>query len=589
MKSVLRIFMLVFLIAGLGWAAFQAAAPPAPPLAGFVPRGALLYLEARDFSSLLADWNASPEKKEWLQSADHSVFSRSALLLRLEKAQQQFAAAAGIPPDMTLLSEAAGKESALALYDIGKLEFLYITRISSGRSMQSALWQARTKFESRSAAGVPFFVHNDAESERTVAFAVTDEYLVLATREDLLASALSLLTGGSGQPVSGEQWFSKAVTAASREPGDLRMVLNLEKIVATPHFRTYWIERNVSELKQYSAGVSDLYRTGAEYREDRILLRASSDAAPARSITRQGAQAAGDLARFVPEDAGVYRAVANPTVDESLALLENKILSPQLGPAPVEKIAPGVSLGQGVTGSASDLETRIDEAPPERVAIAGSADALHAAIEKAGVQASLVIQSSRAEPAGAFVTLHSAIVFRAAADWDGDAVRAALVAALEPALSTSRLGVDWTPISSPGFGISKDKSGKGAAAVSSLDGLMPLHLVTRGPYLFVSNDAELLSATLARIFVRADTQDAAYLAGFNHSRERDNFAHLTRTLDHSDVESMGAPGAGAREPFFFSENIASISRSLTAVKSVSINVRDAGAQVFQTVTYKWAR
>ena len=279
MKSAARILGMVFLIAGLGWGAFVATAPAPPPLAGLVPRGAVLYLEAKDFQSLLEEWSASPGKKEWLKSSDESVFSRSALFLRLQKEQQHFAAAAGIPPDMKFLSEAAGKESALGIYDIGKIEILYVTRLESARAMQSALWEARTKFDSRNAAGVPFFVHTDAESGRTVAFAVTDEYLVLATREDLVASTLALISGGAGQPIAGEQWFSTAVGAASSAshlPGDLRMVLNLEKVVATPQFRTYWIGRNVTELKQYSAGLSDLYRSGAEYREERILLRSAA-------------------------------------------------------------------------------------------------------------------------------------------------------------------------------------------------------------------------------------------------------------------------------------------------------------------------
>ena len=48
---------------GIGWAAFQK--PPASdhPLSKSVPSGALLYLEARDFSSLLSDWSRSAEKR----------------------------------------------------------------------------------------------------------------------------------------------------------------------------------------------------------------------------------------------------------------------------------------------------------------------------------------------------------------------------------------------------------------------------------------------------------------------------------------------------------------------------------------------
>src|SRR5580693_8931400 len=148
----------VLLAALFAWAvskplAPQLAATLAPavpsPLAGFMPPGAVLYIEAKDFSSLLAEWNASPEKQQWLRSENCEAFSRSRLLLRLADARQEFASAAGVSPDMNLLSQAAGKESALALYDIGNLQFVYISRVPSASAMQTALWQARTKFEPR--------------------------------------------------------------------------------------------------------------------------------------------------------------------------------------------------------------------------------------------------------------------------------------------------------------------------------------------------------------------------------------------------------------------------------------------------------
>ncbi len=122
---------------GLGWAAYQTAATPAAPLSRDVPSGALLYLQAQVFSALLADWNRSPQKRAWLGSSNYEVFSRSRLLLRLNDAGKQFATAAGLPPDMNFMSQVAGSESALALYDIGKLQFIYITRRSARSSLPS--------------------------------------------------------------------------------------------------------------------------------------------------------------------------------------------------------------------------------------------------------------------------------------------------------------------------------------------------------------------------------------------------------------------------------------------------------------------
>ena len=74
------IFLLLLIAAvtvGLGWTAYQAVPILDPPLSKYFPSGALLYLQAKDFSSLLADWNGSSQKQQWLGSSNYQVFSRS--------------------------------------------------------------------------------------------------------------------------------------------------------------------------------------------------------------------------------------------------------------------------------------------------------------------------------------------------------------------------------------------------------------------------------------------------------------------------------------------------------------------------------
>src|SRR5258708_22537361 len=91
------------------WWAFAQQAPQ--PLDALTPAGALLYLEARDFGTLVRDWDGSAEKRTWLAGANYGVFSRSRLFLKLTDAQSQFAQAAGVPPDYAMLSAVAGGES----------------------------------------------------------------------------------------------------------------------------------------------------------------------------------------------------------------------------------------------------------------------------------------------------------------------------------------------------------------------------------------------------------------------------------------------------------------------------------------------
>jgi hypothetical protein len=554
---------------GASWAAFQALAPEPPPLSRYVPAGSLLYLQAKDFSALLGDWNASAQKASWVNSKNYEVYSRSRLFLRLQGASQQFAAAAGLPPDMNFLTQVAGTQSAIALYDIGKLEFLYITKLPSASSTQSALWQTRAKFETRSVAGVTFYVRRDPESGREVAFAIKDEFLILATREDLLAGALQLMSGTKDRTIEAEQWWSQAVAAAG-PVGDLRMVLNLEKIVPSPYFRSYWIQRNITDMKQYSAAVSDLFRSSKEYREERVLLKKS--AAAGTAPTGDAATAVADLLRLVPADAGTYEVRAIPSAVNCLDVLETKILAPHRGPAVAQQTAPDLQLSSGETGSSSDLETRIDQAPLKTSASSDSSTPLKDLFQKARVLAVLQTQSTDRDKDGVFVRIHSGVAFLAAADWQEASVRSALVDFLRPSLTTGNLGLQW-----------QSKSG-----YQELDGLWNFAVAVRGKYLLVSDDSSLLKNMLANMNQKLSQKPAVLVAGFHHARERENFVRLTRLLDRTGATPRGSAGS---EPYpqFLSDNLASFSATLAGVSSQTIVVRDASDRVLQTVTYEWSR
>ena len=555
---------------------------PQPPLSKYVPAGPLLYLEAKDFSALLADWNSSPQKRQWVESSNYEVFSRSRLFLRLHGAGDQFAAAAGLPPDMNFLSQVAGTRSAVALYDIGNLQFLYITYLPSAKSMQTTLWQTRAKFEPRSAGGVNFYVRRDPESQREVAFAVSGDYLLLATREDLLAGALQLMSGSQNRTVESEQWWAQSVASAGAL-GDLRMVLNLEKIVPSPYFRTYWVQQNITDLSQYSAAVSDLFRSDQQYREERVLLRKAPATAASSAA---GLEAAADLVRLAPDSAGVYEAKANPSADSCLDLIETKLLAPHLGPAPPSQIAPQVQLTSGETGGGSDLETRIDQPAIQRPVTPHNTTALKELLDKTQLLASLQVQSTERDNAGVFVRIHSAVVLAASSDWNEASLHSALAEFVRPGLTASQLGVTWQQKSGYHDSSHYDSS------YYELDGLWPLVASVRGKYLLLSDDPNLIAAMLSNFNRKSDVKPVVFVAGLNHARERANFARFANVVDRPNLRPSNFPGnppGMEREPQFFSENMASLSATLAAVSTERITVRTEGDRVLQTVTYEWSQ
>jgi hypothetical protein len=560
------IFPLVAMMcAGIGWAAYEKGPASETSLSGYVPAGAMLYLEAKDFSSLLADWNSSSQKRSWVDSSNYEVFSRSRLFLRLKGAGDQFANAAGLPPDMSFLSQVAGTHTTLALYDIGNLQFLYITYLPSAKSMQTTLWQTRAKFEPRSAGGLNFYLRRDPESQKEVAFAVVGDYLLLATREDLLAGALPLISGSKDRTVEAEPWWSQPVAAAG-PMGDLRMVLNLEKIVPSPYFRTYWVQQNITDMKQYSAAISDLFRSGKQYREERVLIEKSTPV----SASGPGLDAAADLVRLVPDDAGIYEAKASPSASACFDLLETKLMAPHLGPVPASQVAPQVQLTSGETAASSDLETRIDQAPMQRSASPQNVSALQELLGKPQILASLQVQSTERDPAGVFVRIHSAIVLAASTDWNEANVQAALGDFVRPSLTASQLGLAW-----------QQKSGH-----QELDGLWPLAVSVRGKYLLVADDPVLLEKMLLNFSHQTDMKPALLVAGFSHEHERANIARFSEVVDRNNPAQQNFPGM-QRQPQFFSENMTSLSATFGKASSEKIVVRIDGSKVLQTVTYQW--
>jgi hypothetical protein len=557
-----------------GFGALQQALKAKPELAALLPEGALLSIEARDFSSLLRDWETSDEKRAWLVSDNHAAFSNSRLFGRLSQAQDEFSLAAGLPTNADLLNRVAGTESCLGLYDIGNLEFVYVTRLDQQRIESTPIWQTRGKFEQRTEAGTTFYVHKDVQSSRVAAFAARDGWLILGTREDLVAGVIDRLAGNSSHNLYGEGWYAEAVKQAPSERGDLRMVLNLDQIVRTPYFRSYWVQRNITEMKQYASAVTDLYRTREAYREERVLLRR------APKNTDSGGDIAA-LAALAPEDAGFYDASVQPDPESLLQRLRENLLEvkPQLL-EPAEVNAPP-SVAEANPGSAGKLDLRIDQAPVTAPTV-DAFESLRQLLRSQQLLASLEVFSARPPRDGVFVTLQTGMVISAARAWDEVAVRDAVASALPAGLSAGKLGVNW------------EKRSSAAGEYLALDGALPLYMEINGKQLLVANDSALLEQLLLRRAAAHATggDGVTYTALFRHTHEQENFRVLMAQLDqagHPSGASQNGTAPDGQSPPFFSGNMAGLDKVFSKVESEKMEEKDQGARVLQTVTYRWTQ
>lgn len=553
---------------GLALWALAQTAQQGRTLASYAPPGALLFLETRNLATLVADWNGSEEKRLWLAGDNYQVFSRSRLYQRLEQMQQEFAAAAGVPADMPLVDALAGGETALALYDIGEMHFLYLTRLEAARAMESALWKAGSKFESRVSAGKNYFVRREPARGREAAFAAADGWALVSTREELLARALALLAGERAPSLREEAWLQNAVRGAG-VAGELRMALNLPALTRTPHFRSHWIQRNITELRQYSAGLVDLQRSAREYREERRLVRAQ--ATPPRG------GALGQLLRLAPDSAGLILAWAAPPAETVVSLISRKVLAPDTALEVKGNSAPPITRIGRAPAEEGDFDTRINDAPPGDVKPELRTEALGKLIEQAKVEAALLVQSSRPGRDKLFVGFDAVVALQGTAEWPSDAVRAAIAGAVEGLYSVSGLGLEW------------QERKAGTESVFETGGLARVALATRGRLLLVGTSAEALAPVMARLAAPPPKDEAIYAAEYRPGRELANFTRMMRMIDHLSLPEEPPSPDSPRQPLFFSENLAGLGQTLGRVDSVSIRAREAGAVETQTVVYRLSR
>ena len=320
-----------------------------------LPPGAIFYLEAKDFHQLLTQWNGSEERRRWLKSDDAKVLTESRLLQRLMQAQEQFATVAGLPVEMSLVNELAGGQSAFAFYEFSTVHFVYVTRMDTARLDQSGLWKSRSSYQTREAAGIPFYTktQNDGRDNYTVAFASHDGWLVVATEPNLMAHTLALLAGQNVGSVSGETWYEDTVKQIPQQ-GDLRLIYDLTALRKSPQFRTYWVQQNITDLGAFTSGSADVFEQPNGFEERRVLLRATA----AQPQTDNAALT--QVLSHIPQGASLYRAWASPDRELVKSVLQQVVLS-EAASAPEQNLnAPEVSSDAAVVGNQADLETRID-------------------------------------------------------------------------------------------------------------------------------------------------------------------------------------------------------------------------------------
>jgi hypothetical protein len=349
------------------------------------------------------------------------------------------------------------------------------------------------------------------------------------------------------------------------------MVLNLDRLVPLPAFRTYWVQQNVTQMKQYRSAVSDLYTTPTEFREERTLLLKSPAA-------EQANPALGAVAALVPQNSGVYRATATHSPAVAITSLEEKLLGRATLERIADKDAPDPSLSAPQAGDTADLETRIDTPAP--ISSTFSNQALTHALRSASFDA-VVTYSTAAAPAAPeslWIPIHNAVLLHAEKPWNAATLQSALQQSLRGTLTTSTLGIEFRQTSTPG--------------IFQLTGPKRLYLATRGNLAILTDDQPLLESILNQPTPAQSNTPATLLAGFDHTSQRAPYARLTSLIDGNNQSPKSADTtADPGTALFFSRNMKSLSDTFAALTSERFLEwpvdSPAGPALRQTVTYQW--
>src|SRR5947207_4105793 len=109
-------------------------------LAGVMPRGAMVYVQANDLSTLMKTWLASPMRSQFYDSASFAAFQKSRIYLKLQDRKKDIESAIGIELNENRMAELAGGASAVSIYDIGKIEMVFVTEVPRVRAVASTLF-----------------------------------------------------------------------------------------------------------------------------------------------------------------------------------------------------------------------------------------------------------------------------------------------------------------------------------------------------------------------------------------------------------------------------------------------------------------
>lgn len=295
-------------------------------LAGDFPRGALVYAQTRDLPALLKVWDESEFKKRYLDSQHFADFQKRHLALKLAARLQEFDDALGFDLDWATIARGTETNVAVGVYDIGKIELVFIAPLSPEKSAATAFFQNRKQFETVEFDDNTTYYSREVEADRgrqkqKILFAFVKNRFVLATSESLMRRALANVNRTAKNDCLADEPEFRALTEKTRFHNAV-VWAHQAKLNDDWYFKHYWIGGDTREFKNFRAGVFDFEIAAGKIVERREFLLAAEGKSQNNLVSGSDAAA---LRRFVPGAAAYFKIESLGGETDAASLIEKTI------------------------------------------------------------------------------------------------------------------------------------------------------------------------------------------------------------------------------------------------------------------------
>ena len=302
----MRGFIGILVIAALAFVVYSVNKPVQFAPAEDLPREALVCVQVADLPAFIKLWNKSKLREKSVSSAYYQDFTKRHLGLKLASRWEEFNAASGFPLDLETVAGLANNQAAIAIYDIGKLDFVFIAPVSDEVFAATRFVRNQDKFaEETLDDGTKIYRAavdaNRGRQKQELIYTNAKGRFVLATSEKLLVQTLNNINGSNNENRLIDEPLFKSLSEKV-EPHSVTIWVNQAILNDNYYFKRYWLMLDAGNLKNIRAGILDFEIGEKNLIERRKFLLAEN----VKSSTIDDSQSQTMLA-LLPENTPFYQ------------------------------------------------------------------------------------------------------------------------------------------------------------------------------------------------------------------------------------------------------------------------------------------